>query len=214
MSYEQTLRECLIETCKAMSAAGLSHGTSGNVSVRLDKETILVSPTGLKYESLRSEDVVAIGRNGIPMGKKKPSSEWRIHYDVLTARPEMGAVVHCHSPFATVVACHRKKIPAFHYMVCAAGGADIRCAPYATFGTQKLSDYSLTALEGRKACLMANHGQLALGKDLEDALSLAGEVENLASIYWRGLAVGEPFLLDSEEVNAVLEKFVTYGQQD
>ncbi|WP_342382100.1 class II aldolase/adducin family protein [Myxococcus stipitatus] len=206
------LRESMIATCRKMNEAGLNQGTSGNLSVRVDGG-FLLTPTGMDYDVLVPEDLVLMRMDGTHEGHRRPSSEWQLHRDILAARPEVGAVLHAHSMFCTTLACLRRGIPAFHYMVSAAGGADIRCAPYATFGTGDLARNALDALEGRKACLMANHGMLSLGATLASAFKLAVEVETLAAMYWRALQVGEPVLLDAEEMERVLEKFKTYGQQ-
>src|SRR5205807_2815823 len=156
---------------------------------------------------------VAMGFDGSHRGPRLPSSEWRFHRDILSARPEASAIVHTHAMFATTLACLGREIPAFHYMVAVAGGDSIRCAPYATFGTEELSRHAVRALEGRKACLLANHGMIAIGDTLKAALALAVEVESLAAMYWRALQVGAPNLLDADEMARVLEKFRTYGQQ-
>ena len=207
-----SLREAMIATARRMNASGLNQGTSGNLSQRVE-EGFLITPTGMDYEAMVPEDLVLMRFDGGHEGRRKPSSEWRFHRDLLAARPEVGAVLHAHSMFCTTLACLRRGIPSFHYMVAMAGGVDIRCAPYATFGTEELSRHAVAALEGRKACLLANHGMLALGGDLSSAFKLAVEVETLAAMYWRALQVGEPVLLDSEEMAVVLEKFKTYGQQ-
>jgi L-fuculose-phosphate aldolase len=149
----------------------------------------------------------------VPAGKREPSSEWRFHRDILATRPDVGAVVHTHAMFATTLSCLRRGIPAFHYMVAMAGGDSIRCAPYATFGTQALSDHAVKALKGRKACLLANHGMIAVGGTLAEAMALAVEVETLAAQYWRALQVGKPILLPKAEMRRVLAKFATYGHQ-
>ncbi len=206
------LREEMIATARRMNASGLNQGTSGNLSVRVE-EGFLVTPTGMDYDALVPEDLVLMRFDGRHEGRRHPSSEWRFHRDILASRPEVGAVLHAHSMFCTTLACLRRPIPSFHYMVAMAGGVDIRCAPYATFGTEELSRHAVAALEGRKACLLANHGMLALGKDLAGAFKLAVEVETLAGMYWRALQVGEPVLLDAAEMGVVLEKFRTYGQQ-
>ncbi len=206
------LREAMIATARRMNASGLNQGTSGNLSVRVE-EGFLVTPTGMDYDALVPEDLVLMRFDGRHEGRRHPSSEWRFHRDILASRPEVGAVLHAHSMFCTTLACLRRPIPSFHYMVAMAGGVDIRCAPYATFGTEELSRHAVAALEGRKACLLANHGMLALGKDLAGAFKLAVEVETLAGMYWRALQVGEPVLLDAAEMGVVLEKFRTYGQQ-
>ncbi len=206
------LREAMIATARKMNAAGLNQGTSGNLSVRVE-EGFLLTPTGMDYDALVPEDLVLMRFDGPPEGRRRPSSEWQLHRDILASRPEVGAVLHAHPMFCTTLACLRRGIPAFHYMVAAAGGTDVRCAPYATFGTEELARGALAALDGRKACLMANHGMLALGADLAGAFKLAVEVETLAAMYWRALQVGEPVILDGAEMARVLEKFKTYGQQ-
>jgi len=195
-----------------MNAAGINRGKSGNVSARLD-DGFLVTPSGLPYDETTPADIVAMSLDGEVRGTRVPSSEWRFHRDIYRARPDAHAIVHTHAPFATSLACLHRGIPAFHYMVAIAGGSDIRCAPYATFGTQELSDHAVSALAGRKACLLANHGMIALGESLAKALALAVEVETLAEMYWRALQVGEPRLLPAEEMAVVLAKFATYGQQ-
>ncbi|MGA9368529.1 MAG: class II aldolase/adducin family protein, partial [Steroidobacteraceae bacterium] len=166
------------------------------------------------YEALESDDVPLVTLDGRWFGRRRPSSEWRFHRDIMAARPEVGAIVHAHSRHATALACTGRGIPAFHYMVAVAGGEDIRCAPYHTFGTQELSDAALTALEGRKACLLGHHGSIALGDDLHAALRLAGEVESLAAQYCAALALGDVGLLDTAEMRRVVEKFRSYGRQD
>jgi L-fuculose-phosphate aldolase len=201
------LKAELIVTCCALAQRGLTHGTSGNVSARRDAETFFISPTGVPYEQL--DDVPIMDFSGRWYGARRPSSEWRFHRDILKARPDVNAVVHTHSRFAVALACTGQGIPAFHYMVAVAGGADIRCAPYATFGSQALSDHALAALKERKACLLANHGVIAAGANLAEALRLAGEVENLAA-----LAAGTPRLLGAEEMARVVELFRSYGKQD
>ncbi|MBZ4419288.1 class II aldolase/adducin family protein [Myxococcus sp. RHSTA-1-4] len=209
---DRALREAMITTARKMNAAGLNQGTSGNLSVRVEGG-FLLTPTGMDYDTLVPEDLVLMRFDGSHEGRRLPSSEWQLHRDILAARPEAGAVLHAHSMFCTTLACLRRGIPAFHYMISAAGGSDVRCAPYATFGTAELAKSALAALEGRKACLLANHGMLALGKDLAGAFKLAVEVETLAAMYWRALQVGEPVILDSAEMERVIEKFKTYGQQ-
>ena len=194
-----------------MNALGLNRGTSGNVSARVDGG-LLITPSGIPCEECRPGDIVEMGMDGTSDDRRRPSSEWRFHRDILAARPEVGAVVHAHSPFATTLACLGRGIPAFHYMIAVAGGRDIRCAPYATFGTKALSDAAVKALEGRRACLLANHGMIAVAPALKAALALAVEVEALAEQYWRVLQVGEPTLLDDAEMDGVVEKFKTYGQ--
>jgi L-fuculose-phosphate aldolase len=208
----RALRQQIIATARRMNALGINQGKSGNLSHRIP-EGFLVTPTGMAYETLKPADIVAMGFDGSHRGTRLPSSEWRFHRDILAARPETNAVIHTHAMFATTLACLGREIPAFHYMVAVAGGDSIRCGPYATFGTEALSRHALAALEGRKACLLANHGMIALGATLDAALALAVEVETLAAMYWRALQVGEPHILDGAEMARVLEKFRTYGQQ-
>lgn len=208
---ETKLRREIVATALKMNALGINRGKSGNVSARV-AGGFLVTPTGLAYESTRPEDIVAMTLAGESSGSRLPSSEWRFHRDIYAAREEASAIVHAHSPFATTLACLGRDIPPFHYMVAIAGGRDIRCAPYATFGTQELSDHTLRALDGRKACLLANHGMIAVEGSLAAALALAVEVEALAEQYWRALQIGTPNLLSDAEMAVVLAKFATYGQ--
>ena len=210
---EFALRELIIATALDMNELRLNRGKSGNISARIDKG-FLVTPTGLAYESMQPIDIVAMTQDGKARGPRLPSSEWRFHRDIYAARREVGAIVHAHSPFATSIACLGRDIPPFHYMIAVAGGKDIRCAAYATFGTQQLSDHALRALEGRKACLLANHGMIAVGTSLSAALALAVEVEALAEQYWRALQIGTPNVLPDAEMEVVLAKFRTYGQPD
>ncbi len=213
MNADETLRRAVIGACRELSRLGLSHGTSGNVSVRR-APGFLVSPTGMAYATLEPRDIPLVGLDGRWYGLRRPSSEWRFHRDILASRPEVGAIVHAHPRFATALACMGRGIPAFHYMVAAAGGTDIRCAPYHVFGSQALSDAALAALTDRKACLLAHHGIIALGADLPAALKLAEEVESLAAQYCTALALGEVPVLGEAEMRQVVEKFRTYGRQD
>ena len=217
------LRAEVISTARGMNAAGINVNKAGNVSVRCSRKRktgFIITPTGVPYATLTPPDLVFIplanaGGDGLPegvVGTHLPSSEWRFHFDILRARREFDAIVHTHSQAATALACHHLGIPAFHYMVAVAGGPDIRCAPYATFGTQGLSDNALTALQGRKACLLAHHGVIACERSLARALALAVEVENLAGMYLRARQIGEPPLLSAAEMARVMEKFATYGQ--
>ena len=214
------LRQKLIATARHMAASGLNRGTAGNLSVRADApgETgaghgFLITPSGMDYALLQPEDIVFMRLDGTYSGQRKPSSEWRFHRDLYAARPETGAVLHAHSPFATSLACLRRDIPPFHYMIARFGGDSLRCASYATFGTQALSDAALAAMAGRRACLLANHGMLVFGRDLDQALSLGSELETLCEQYWRACQLGSPVLLDAAEMATVLEKFGGYGQQ-
>jgi len=207
------LRTMVVSACRELTRRGLTHGTSGNVSVRCGARRFFVSPSGMDYEILQADDVPLMDLDGRWFGRCRPSSEWRFHRDILESRPDVGAIVHTHSPRATALACTGRGIPAFHYMIAVAGGRDIRCAPYYTFGTQELSDAALTALKDRKACLLANHGVIATGADLAIAVALAGEIENLALQYSLALTLGEVRILDDAEMSRVIEKFRTYGQQ-
>jgi L-fuculose-phosphate aldolase len=207
-------RLALIAACRELSRRGLTHGTSGNISLRRDAQHFFVSPTGMRYDALEPDDIPLMDLSGRWFGQRRPSSEWRFHRDILQQRADVTAVVHAHSRCATALACNGRGIPAFHYMVAVAGGSEIRCAPYFTFGTKALSDAALAALDGRRACLLANHGLIALGASLDAALALAGEVENLAEHYCAALAIGEPNLIGEQEMRRVLEKFRSYGQQD
>ncbi len=211
---DEDLRESVIDACRALVRSGLTHGKSGNVSVRRDERSFFISPTGMPYEALESEDIPLMGLDGRWFGRRRPSSEWRFHRDIFAARDTVTAIVHTHSPKATSLACTGRGIPAFHYMVAVAGGAEIRCAPYFTFGTQELSDAAIAALEGRNACLLANHGVIAVGANLPAALALAGEVENLAAQYCTALGLGKVRILGKAEMQPVLDKFRTYGRQD
>jgi L-fuculose-phosphate aldolase len=208
------LRAQLIDTCVRMNALGINQGKSGNASARLDDRRFLITPSGIPYDELKPADIVAMTVDGEWYGEKRPSSEWRFHRDILVARPDVSAVVHTHGMLATSLACLHKSIPAFHYMVAVAGGDSIRCAPYATFGTQELSDHALAALKDRRACLLANHGLIAVGTTLAAALALAVEVEALAGMYLKALSVGEPLLLSSAEMKRVIDLFRTYGTPD
>jgi L-fuculose-phosphate aldolase len=208
------LRAEVIKSCRSLTSLGLTYGTSGNVSVRRDPSGFFVSPTGMAYDGLQPDDVPLVTLDGRWFGRRRPSSEWRFHRDIMAARTDIGAIVHAHSRHATALACTGRGIPAFHYMVAVAGGTDIRCAPYHTFGTQELSDAVLTALEGRRACLLAHHGIIVLGADLTAALKLAGEVESLAAQYCTALALGNVGMLDETQMRRVIEKFRSYGRQD
>lgn len=209
----EELRRQLIDTALEMNRSGINQGASGNLSVRLG-EGMLITPSGIPYPALASSDIVYVDSSGKREGSRKPSSEWRIHSDIYKAREDARAILHAHPAECVALACMQKAIPAFHYMVAVAGGRDIRCAPYATFGSQELSDHVLEALRSRKACLMANHGLVCLESGLDKALSLAIEVEQLAKSYLRCLAVSEPVLLDNDEMDRVLLKFKSYGVQD
>ena len=215
MSQGDELRRQVIATALAMNDAGINRGKSGNVSARWREEGFdgfLVTPSALPYAQTTPQDIAAVSLAGEARGPRAPSSEWRFHLDIYAQRDDAHAIVHAHAPFSTSLACLRRGIPAFHYMVAVAGGNDIRCAPYATFGTQALSDNVLGALADRSACLMANHGLVAIGQSLDAALALAVEVETLAEMYWRAMQIGEPVLLSEAEMALVVASFRTYGQ--
>lgn len=206
-------RRAVADTLLALRDRRLNQGTSGNVSARTPGG-MLVTPTGLAPDVLLPEHVVHMSLSGaVDRDQLVPSSEWQMHADVYRARPDVAAIVHCHSPFATILACARKAIPAMHYMVAAAGGRGIPLAAYATFGSKALAEANLAALESSGACLLANHGQLAVGADLPAALKLAELVEEMAHCYWGSLAVGGPVILDDSQMDEVAEAFASYGQQ-
>ncbi|HTY02892.1 MAG TPA: class II aldolase/adducin family protein [Rhodocyclaceae bacterium] len=207
------LKAAVLATARGMNAERLNRGAAGNVSVRR-RDGFLITPTGMAYDACVADDVVFMGLDGRAEGRRKPSSEWRFHRDIYAARPEAGAVVHAHAPFAVSLACMGCAIPPFHYMVARFGGSDVRCADYATFGSQELSDAILRALDGRCACLMAHHGMVLFGRDLDHALALAVELESLCEQYWRVLQIGAPQLLSDVEMKRVLGKFADYGRQD
>lgn len=208
------LREALCAASRALERVGLNCGTAGNLSVRVDAG-LLLTPSGVKPDALTPTAIVAMALDGaLSDPQQQPSSEWRFHRDIYVARADTNAVVHVHSPYATALACQRRDIPGFHYMIAMAGGDSIRCGAYATFGTQALSDAALVALIERRACLLANHGMIALGANLERAVDLTREVEELAKQYALALSCGTPVLLSATEMSAALERFKTYGARD
>jgi len=206
---EQDLRKQVIDTCLSMNASGLNQGTSGNISVRFE-DGFLITPSSMPYDHMRPKDIMFMKMDGRAQGPHNPSSEWRFHRDILNTRPDINAVVHTHAIHCTTLALLGKSIPAVHYMVAVAGGTDIRCCPYATFGTQELSNYVLEALKDRFACLMTQHGMIACGTSLDKALWLATEVETLARQYWGALQIGTPAILSDAEIGRVLEKMKNY----
>jgi len=210
---EAALREEIVRVMVAMDARGLNRGATGNVSARWG-EAILITPTGVPPADLDPSQIVRIGlKDDWPAEGLRPSSEWRMHEGILKGRPDVNAVVHCHSRHATILASAGREIPSMHYMVAMAGGSSIPLAPYATFGSSELADAVVETLAGRNAALMANHGQIALAPTLARALAIAEEVEEQAAVYWGTLAIGGPKLLDADEMKRVLELFRTYGQQ-
>ena len=206
----RTERQGIIEACRSMNARGINQGTSGNISIR-DGERVLITPTSVPYDAMQPEDIVEMKFDGSVVGDGRPSSEWRFHLDILRARPEANAVVHAHPTYCTTLAIMERGIPPIHYMVAVVGGDSVRCAPYATFGTQELSDHALDALKNRKACLLAHHGLIAIGHSLDFAMWLAVEVETLARQYVNCLQIGEPPLLSSEEIENVIDRMGEYG---
>lgn len=211
----QNVRIQLVAISQQLYRLGLNRGTSGNVSVRMTNESgqpgFLITPSGMNAEAMTPEAMVWMDFAGKVAGDYQPSSEWRFHLDILQQKPEINAVIHTHSMFATTLSTFRCDIPAFHYMIALAGGDTIRCAPYALFGSQELSDLALVALQGRKACLLSNHGMIAVGESLEKALNVAEEVEILCEQYLRALQVGAPCILSEQEMQEVQERFKTYG---
>lgn len=210
---ELALRRAVVEACRSMNAHGINQGTSGNISVRV-KGDMLITPTGVPYGEMQPGDLARMpleGEYGSWTGPLRPSTEWRFHLDIMRARPDVGAIVHCHSNYATALAICGREIPAVHYMIAGAGGPTVRVAPYATYGTKALSDNALAALEGRNCCLLSNHGQISTGPTLDKAMWLAVELETLAKQYVIALSVGGARILPDDEIALVVEKFKDYG---
>lgn len=210
---EQALRNEMVAVCRRMNESGINQGTAGNLSVR-NPDGFLITPTSLPYDRMQPDNLVQMYFDGTYEGNLRPSSEWRFHRDILQKRKDIDCVLHCHSVYATTLAVHHKTIPSFHYMTAVAGGTTIRCARYATFGTQALSDAALEALEGRLACLLGQHGQISLGKTPAAALALAIEVETLSRLYVQALTLGDPPILSDEEMVRVIQQMrnMSYGQ--
>jgi L-fuculose-phosphate aldolase len=206
-------RQSIIDACLRMNALGINQGTSGNISLR-HGDGMLITPTSTPYEAMKPEQIVYMHLDGNHDPAQRPSSEWRFHRDILKARPEVQAIVHAHPPYCTMLAIMGMEIPPVHYMVAVAGGDTIRCAPYATFGTQELSEHAVRALEGRLACLLAHHGMIAVGPSLPKAMWLAVEVETLARQYHGCLQIGTPSLLSKEEIEKVRVRMAGYGHAD
>jgi L-fuculose-phosphate aldolase len=209
---ELVLREEIVHACRKLVELGINQGTSGNVSVR-SGDRFLITPSGIPYDEMTPEQIAVMDRDGKYFGPCKPTTEWRIHRGVLGTRPDVGVVIHAHSMFSTTVACLRRAIPALHYYVAVGGGPTIRCAEYATYGTQELADNVLAALVGRDACLLANHGLLVVGATLGDTLRRTFDVEMLARQYVYALQIGEPCILSDDEIERVRLKMRTYGTQ-
>ena len=210
---ESEKRQAIIDACRRMNALGINQGTSGNISVRLG-DGLLITPTSVPYEKMTPDQIVFMNMDGSHARTQRPSSEWRFHLDILRARKEAEAVVHAHPTYCTILSIMGLEIPSIHYMIAAAGGDTIRCAPYATYGTPELSRHAVTALEGRLACLLGHHGMIAVGPSLAKALWLAVEVETLARQYHGCLQIGQPPLLSREEIERVRTKMAGYGLGD
>lgn len=206
------LRQSIIDACLQMNANGLNQGTSGNISVRLG-DGILITPTSLPYDQTTPDDIVWLGFNGETKGTREASSEWRFHLDIMRDKPSVNAIVHAHPTYCTTLAIMGMEIPAVHYMVAAAGGNTIPCAPYATYGTAELSVHATNALKNRSACLLKHHGMIATGATLDKAMWLAIEVETIAQQYQGCLQIGTPPVLPDDEIDRVLAKFGNYGHQ-
>ena len=212
---ERQLREAIIAKCRWMNASGLNQGTSGNISARYE-DRMLITPSATPYDAMKPEMIASMpieSAYGEWTGPLQPSTEWRFHLDIMRARPDVGGIVHTHSTYATVLAIARKPIPACHYMMAAFGGTDIRCAGYARYGTKELSDLAIAALEGRNGCLLANHGMIALGANLDKAMWLAVELETISRQYYLSLALGSACILSDEEIADTARGFSTYGLQ-
>jgi L-fuculose-phosphate aldolase len=206
-------RQSIIDACLRMNVLGINQGTSGNISLR-HGDGMLITPTSTPYEAMKPEQIVYMHLDGNHDPAQRPSSEWRFHRDILKARPDVQAIVHAHPPYSTMLAIMGMEIPPVHYMVAVAGGDTIRCAPYATFGTQELSEHAVRALEGRMACLLAHHGMITVGPSLPKAMWLAVEVETLARQYHGCLQIGTPPLLPKEEIEKVRVRMAGYGHAD
>ena len=212
---DATLRRDIVAQARAMNALGINQGTSGNISAR-HGDTMLITPSATSYDDMRPGDLAAMplgDEAGQWSGPLKPSTEWRFHRDILRARPEAGAVIHTHATHCTALAIARREIPAVHYMIAAFGGPTVRCAPYALYGTPELAALALAALEGRSACLLANHGMIVLGPTLAKAMWLAVELETLAKQYCLALQLGTPHILSDAEIAETMRGFATYGLQ-
>lgn len=213
---EKDLRQAIIDKCRFMNASGLNQGTSGNISARFE-DRMLITPSATPYEAMTPDMIASMpfeADYGTWEGPLKPSTEWRFHFDILKARPEAGAVVHAHPTYCTTLAIARKPIPPVHYMMAAFGGTDVRCAPYATFGTAALSKHAIDALKDRCACLLANHGSIVVGENIEKAMWLAVELETIAKQYYNTLLIGGPVLLSEADIAETAKAFGSYGVQD
>jgi L-fuculose-phosphate aldolase len=211
-SNHADLKKKIIWVCRRMNEMGINQCTSGNVSARTE-EGFIITASGIPYDVMDDQHIVEMDLDGGYYGKYLPSTEWRMHMDIFKARPEAGAIVHTHSIYATALATLRKDIPPFHYMIGVTGGSTLRVSDYAEFGTQALSDTMLAALKDRSACLLANHGQIVFGPNLDRALWLAGEIETLCQQYWAACLAGKPVILSDAQMKTVLARFKSYGKQ-
>jgi L-fuculose-phosphate aldolase len=211
---EKELRAAIIAQCRAMNASGLNHGASGNISARLG-EAMLITPSAIPYSEMQPGMLALMplgGEYGAWSGRYKPSTEWRFHLDIMRARPDVGAIVHCHPTYATALSMLHKPIPAAHYMIALFGGPTIRCTAYAPYGTKELAEVAVAGLEGRNAVLLGNHGIIATGATLAEAMWRAGELETLAKMYYLALTAGRPIVLSDDEVMRIVERFKSYGR--
>jgi L-fuculose-phosphate aldolase len=211
---EKDLRVAVIAQCRAMNASGLNQGTAGNISARLG-DAMLITPSAIPYADMRPEMLATMplgGEYGAWSGRYKPSTEWRFHLDIMRARPDIGAIIHCHPIYATALSMLHKPILAAHYMIALFGGPTIRCTPYAPYGTEELAEAAVAGLEGRNAVLLGNHGMIATGADLSETMWRAGELETLAKMYYLAISAGRPVVLSDDEVMRIVERFKTYGR--
>lgn len=217
MATEADIRQDIIDACLEMNASGLNQGTSGNISVR-HEGMMLITPSATPYDRMTPDMIAAMDLTGEMTGEwegpLKPSSEWRIHWQILTARTELSAVVHAHPVHCTALSMLRKPIPACHYMIAAFGGEDVRCSDYHVFGSPELADMVVAALKDRSACLMGSHGMVACGANLEQAMWRAVELETLAHQYYVASQMGDPVILSEAEIEETLRLFTGYGRQD
>lgn len=213
---ENYVRQSIIDHCRKMNALGINQGTSGNISARYE-DRMLITPSAAPYDEMTPDMIASLpldGEYGAWDGPRKPSTEWRFHLDIMKSRPEVHAVIHTHAIYSTILAIAHKPIPACHYMIAAFGGDDVKVCDYARYGTKELSDNILKAMEGRSACLMANHGMLATGASLEKAMWAAVELETIAKQYYHALLIGGPVVLSSDEIAGVRKGFASYGLQE
>lgn len=210
---ELNKRQSIIDHCQEMNRSGLNQGTSGNISIR-HEDGLLITPTSMPYDDMKPKDIVFLDQDGNPDGAGKPSSEWRFHKDILDARPELNSVVHAHPTYCTALAILGMEIPPVHYMLAVFGGPNIRCAPYAIYGSKELSNHAVEAMVDRKACLLGHHGMIAAGASMEQAMWLAVELETVARQYHACLQLGDPPLLTDGQIQDVIDKIGGYGRTE